>query len=525
MPIKKHKTGPAPLMLCIIDGWGAAPASKGNAITLAGAGVFQALEKRFPHTLLHASGRHVGLPGGEYGNSEAGHMNIGAGRIVLQDSVKISESIKDKTFFRNAAFIHAIWNAKNSQSNFHLMGMISEGSTPHSSMEHLASLIELLRKSGLDNVYLHLFTDGRDSPKHAAAELLEKFQKRALRREKISTVMGRFYGMDRKKAWERTEAAYDCLVLGSGRKSSTAAGAVRECYSRGEDDEFMSPCVIEEDGAMLPRISDEDSVVFFNLRSDRARQLAKAFTQARFESNNPKSFKRKKVLKGLVFVALTDFGPNLDSALTAYPSAQIDGTLPFLLQGFRQLYLAESEKFPHVSYFFNGGYVGSVAGEELESIPSPEVKSYDEVPAMRTHDLVRKAVDYARDARYDTSVMNIAAPDMIGHTGNLAAGIECCRAVEKAVGGLVEAYLDLGGEVLITSDHGNIEEMINLATGEPDTEHSANPVPFILASRRFEGCVLRGDGSLRDIAPTVLDMVGLEKPRSMNGKSLIIRRK
>jgi len=520
------------MILVILDGWGLAEPNRGNAITLAETPIIDGLIKKYPSIELSASGKSVGLPPLQSGNSEAGHMNIGAGRIIEQDVVKISKSINDGTFFKNACFIEAARQVKKNKSRLHLMGMISNGASAHSDPDHLLALLSFAKTKEIKEVYLHLFTDGRDSPKYASLKLVEDIQKVFKNNEAVATVMGRFYAMDRKKTWTRTEKAYNALVDGMSRTASSAEAAITESYNRGESDEFIEPYIITRNGKPLPRIGDGDSVIFFNLRSDRARQFAKVFVQKDFNKLNPGSFSKKKVLKDLLFVAMTDFGPDLDSILTAYPGANLRETLPIALNGLKQLYIAESEKYAHVTYFFNGGYADTVAGEDRRLVPSPDVKSYDATPAMSSKELTVAVLnnftnnlsfgEEGKKWQYDFTVLNFAAPDMIGHTGSLAAGIKCCHEVDKHLGEIIKAYLRFNGTILVTADHGNVEEMINLKTSEIDTEHSTNSVPFILVNNYLQNKVkLRSGGVLGDIAPTILELLGLSKPKEMKGKSLI----
>ena len=449
-------------------------------------------------------------------------MNIGAGRIVEQDMVKISKSINDGTFFKNAGFIEAIRQVKKNKSRLHLLGMISNGMSAHSDPDHLLALLSFAKINEIKEVYLHLFTDGRDSPKYASLKLVEDIQRAFKNGEAIATVIGRFYAMDRKKSWARTEQAYKALVDGRSKTAASAEDAITESYNRGESDEFIEPYIITRDGKPLPRIGDGDSVIFFNLRSDRARQLAKVFVQKDFCGLNKTCFNRKKFVKDLLFVAMTDFGPDLEGILTAYPAADLKATLPLALKDLAQLYIAESEKYAHVTYFFNGGYANPVNGEARQVIPSPNVKSYDATPAMSSADLTKEVLNNLAERKYDFTVLNFAAPDMIGHTGNLEAGVKCCHEVDKYLGEIARAYLRVNGTVLVTADHGNVEEMINLRTGEINTEHSTNPVPFIVVNNHLQNKIkLRSGGILGDIAPTILALLGIAKPKEMTGKSLI----
>lgn len=511
-----------PLILVILDGWGIAKPSAGNAVSLANTPTIDDLIKKYPNTTLHAHGRYVGLPKNQVGNSEAGHMNIGAGRLVEQDNVIIDRAIKDGTFSRNPAFLGAIRHVKKMKSKLHLLGMLSNGRSPHSDPDHLVALLELARKHKVKDVYLHLFTDGRDSPQYASLQLIDNFEKKYLKNEKIVTLMGRYYAMDRKKKWSRTELAYNALVMGKGRRANNAQEAITKAYNRGHSDEFIEPYIIDNGYNADSRIADGDSVVFFNLRSDRSRQLSKTFVQDNFSKMNAKSFKRAKKLQHLYFVAMTDFGPDLGDIITAYPSINLKNTLPMQLKNFSQLYIAETEKYAHVTYFFNGGYPGKVAGEDQVLIPSPDVKSYDKTPSMSSGKLTKLVLNNVKTKKikYDVTVLNFAAPDMVGHTGNLEAGIVCCEQIDKYLAKIIKAYLSVNGTVLVTADHGNIEKMINPKTAEIFTEHTANPVPFIVVSNTLTGKKLRKNGILGDIAPTILELLELKKAEEMTGKTL-----
>jgi len=523
----KISTNNLPMILVILDGWGIAKPSRGNAVTLAKTPMFDSLFNKYPSTQLFAHGKHVGLPAKQDGNSEAGHMNIGAGRIVEQDVVEISKSINKGTFFKNIAFTEAIKHINkphHSEAKLHLVGLLPNGMSAHSNPDHILALLTLVREHNIKEVYLHLFTDGRDSPKYAALKLVTALERGLKDNEIIATIMGRFYAMDRRKKWQRTEKAYNALVLGKGKTAKSPQAAITEAYNRGESDEFIEPYVITKKDKPLPRIKNGDSVIFFNLRSDRARQIAKTFVQKEFNKMNSGSFKRKKVLKDLKFIAMTDFGPDLDSILTAFPSVDLQGALPVQLADLRQLYIAETEKYAHVTYFFNGGYADPVANEFRIVIESPDVKSYDETPAMSSRELTKTVIENINNNKYDFTVLNFAAPDMIGHTGNLEAGIKCCQEIDKYLGRIVKHYMAAGGTILATADHGNIEEMINLETDEVDTEHSANPAPFILINKKLQKKTkLRNIGILGDIAPTILELIGYKKPKEMTGKSLIKR--
>ncbi len=509
-----------PLVLLILDGWGIAKNNRGNAITLAKTPVLDAIYKKFPNTKLRAHGEYVGLPDNQDGNSEAGHMNIGAGRIVEQDSVYIAKCINDGTFFKNSVFKKAINHIKKNGSKLHLMGMLSNGESAHSNHDHLIALLTLMRLKGV-KVNLHLFTDGRDSHQYEALRLLKKLKFFLKNREEIFTVMGRFYAMDRKKKWERTKLAYELLTEGKGAHFTNAKEAILAGYNRGETDEFIKPSVINKDKIKSKFIIDNnDAIIFFNLRSDRARQLTKAFVQQKFAG-----FKRNKILKNIYFVSMTDFGPDLSGVTTAYQSRDLKETLPIVLKNYRQLYISESEKYSHITYFFNGGYADSVSGEDRICVESPDVRSYDEIPQMRTKEIAKKIISFLNNNKYDVIIVNFANSDMVGHTGNLQASIKAVEFIDEAVGQILKVVLKSNGVMMITADHGNVEEMVDLETGEIDTAHSKNPVPFILAGKNFINAkLIKSGGSLCNIAPTILDVLDIEKPTAMTAKSLIKRK-
>ncbi len=512
-----------PLILIILDGWGIAPASLSNAISLADTPIMDFFYRKYPNTTLVAHGQKVGLPKGQDGNSEAGHMNIGAGRIVKQDAVYITETIKNGTFFKNPAFIEAVDHAKKFKSNIHLMGLLSDGQSAHSQPEHLYALLDFFKQRKFHRVYLHLFTDGRDSSPHAGARLVSKLINNFENNEIISTIIGRFYAMDRIKAWQRTEMAYNAMVLGEGITSDNPYKAVGEAYNRGETDEFITPTVILNPRKKAKFINDNDAIIFFNLRSDRARQMTKPFVQKNFEKRNGGGFKRKKILKNIKFIALTDFGPDLDSVLTAHPSIILENTLPFVLKDFKQLYISEREKYAHVTYFFNGGYSQPVNDEEWEVIPSLGQNNYVKQPQMSSYRLTNIILRKLREREVNFITINFPNADMLGHTGNLKAAIKAIEVVDKSLGRIYNFIKRLKGTMIITADHGNVEEMMNLKTGEMDTEHSTNPVPFILVNQDFnhKNLHLRKDGILADVSPSILQLLDVEKPKEMTGKTLI----
>jgi len=515
-----------PMVFVIMDGFGIAPSGPGNAVRLAKMPYWRLLLEKYPNTKLVAHGEAVGLFPGADGNSEAGHINIGAGRVVLQDLTTISKMITDGTFLKNTAFLEAIKHIKEYNSNLHLIGLLTGKNSAHSYPDHLDALIELCREQKVKTVYLHLFTDGRDSPPYEGYKFLDKLLKKLNpKKEKVATIMGRFYGMDRKKEWGRTEKAYNALVLGCRRKCTQPLNGIEEAYGRGQSDEFIQPITVYEDDKPLPRINDNDAVIFFNARSDRARQLTKAFVQPDFNRDNPDVFKRKKVVKNLVFVALTDFGPDLPGILTAYPSPDLKHTLPMELSDIRQLYIAETDKYGHMTYFFNGGYAKPVGGEDRILIKSPDVYSYDQDPEMSAAEITDMVVKNVHEKVYDFIGINFANPDMVGHTGNLTATIKGLEFLDKCLKKIVDEVVAVNnGWVVIVADHGNAEEMIDIKTGKVDTQHSTFPVPFVVIGpdTAVKKIKLRDYGILADVAPTILHLMKRDQPLEMTGSSLII---
>jgi 2,3-bisphosphoglycerate-independent phosphoglycerate mutase len=515
-----------PIVLVILDGWGLAPASPSNPISLAKTPNWDFFNRKFTHTELIASGSKVGLPKNQDGNSEAGHMNIGAGRMVKQEAIIISETIRNGTFFKNPALLEAVNWAKKRKSNLHLMGLLSNGESAHADPLHLYALLDFLKKEKFHRVYLHLFTDGRDSSPHAAARLVSKLINNFKNNEIISTITGRFYAMDRIKKWPRTALAYNAMVLGEGIASDNPYKAITEAYNRGETDEFILPTVILNPKKKPKFINDKDAVIFFNLRSDRARQMAKPFVQKHFEHENHRAFKREKVLKNIKFIALTDFGPDLDNMITAFPSIVLDNTLPLVLKDYQQLYLAEREKYAHVTYFFNGGQGKPVNGEKWQVVKSLGRQNYADYPQMSIYKLTDIVLQNLKKKKVEFLTVNFANADMIGHTGDLKAAIKAVKIIDQCLGKIYKLIKLINGTLIVTADHGNIEEMINLKTSEQDTEHSTNPVPFIIVNDKFKKnkIKLRKNGVLGDIAPTILRLFDLKKPKEMTGKNLIINK-
>lgn len=509
-----------PLVLIILDGWGIAPDSPSNPLSVVPLPQYNFAREHGVEAHLWAHGEYVGLPNDQDGNSEAGHLNLGAGRIVKQDGVIIDEAIQDGTFFKNPAFMEAIQHAERNNAAMHLIGLLSDGESAHSTPEHVYALLNLMHHHKLQRVYVHLFADGRDSSPTEGKELYEKLREKMHPGQEVATIMGRFYGMDRNKRWERTEQAYRALVEGVGIRTEDSASVFETAYDAGISDEFIAPHVITKNSKPIATIADNDSIIYFNHRSDRARQLTKAFVQKDFQKLNPGAFVIAKPLIGLRFVAMTDFGPDLGDVLTAYPSIDITQTLPEALSKKKQIYIAETEKYAHMTYFFNGGYPNPVGGEKRVLVPSPMVDHYETVPGMSTEKITDEIVASLNSDAYDFIAANFACADMIGHTADFEAGKEAIAMIDTSIGRIIAELKKRHGALIITADHGNIEEMKNTLTGKPNTEHSKNQVPFILWCG-WGLPKLRNNGVLADVAPTVLELLGVQKPKEMTGKSLL----
>lgn len=510
-----------PIVLIILDGWGIAPRSRGNAIEAARKPNFDKLWKKYPHTTLDASGRFVGLADGWVGNSEAGHANIGAGRLVKDDMVVISEEIANGKFQKNLAINQTIDFVLQNRSRLHVMGMASDGQSPHSSLEHLYAIVDLARGRGVKEIFLHLFTDGRDAPQFNAIKIVGNIAKRVNSKAKIASLIGRFFAMDRGKNWERTKQAYNCLTGVDSLRFNTPEQAVLHAYNKKITDEYLEPSMIAATTKeqTQTRIQEKDGVVFFNARSDRARQLTKCFVQKEFNKLNPGSFRRMEVIEELEFCALTDFGPDLDHILTAYPAAVLPDTLPRLLNNKKQVYIAETEKYAHMTYFINGGSADPVNGEIRVRVPSPTVKSYAQKPEMSAKKVTREALRFVNEG-FDFVGVNFANPDMVGHTGDLAAVMKAIEVVDECLGQMARVALAKNGSMLIVGDHGNAEKMIDLENGEIWTGHTTNPVPFILINDERRSLKLR-NGALSDVAPTVYDLFEIKGLPKLLNKSLV----
>lgn len=505
-----------PVMLIVLDGWGVGKEYAGNAVYLANTPNFDRLMNRFPNTQLKASGLAVGLPEGQMGNSEVGHLNIGAGRVVYQELTRITKSIKDGDFFEKEEFLRAIENAKNNNSKLHLMGLVSDGGV-HSHNTHLYALLELCAREDFDRVYIHAFLDGRDVPptigKQHLSELQQKIEEIGV--GKIATVSGRYYAMDRDRRWDRTKLAYDAMVLGKGKVDECPIEAVGKSYEEGINDEFVIPTVIVEEGEPIATIDSGDSVIFFNFRPDRARQITRAIVDEEFEG-----FEREKKVETF-FVTMTEYDKTIKNVHIAFKTEIPTNTLGEYISklGLSQLRIAETEKYAHVTFFFNGGREVPFQNEDRVLIPSPKVATYDLKPEMSAFEVKDEVLNRLNQDKYDLIVLNFANPDMVGHTGKLEAAIKAVETVDTCLGEIVDLLLKKGGKALITADHGNAEMMIDEKDNSPITSHTTNKVPLILVGE--EDVKLR-EGILADIAPTILDMMGIEKPKEMTGETLII---
>ncbi len=507
--------------LIILDGFGCSEEQDFNAIRADGAKHVTALWNAYPHTTIGASGMDVGLPDGQMGNSEVGHLNIGAGRVVYQEFTRISKSIADGDFFENPAFLGAIENCKTHASALHLMGLCSDGGV-HSHNSHLLALVKLARDKGLSRVYVHCFMDGRDVPPSSGKHYIEALNAElcALGCGKIATVMGRYYAMDRDNRFERVEKAYNALVCGEGETAASAETAMQKSYDAGVTDEFVLPTVVLENGKPTATIAANDSVIFYNFRPDRAREITRAFLFEDFTG-----FPRKKGFFPLYYASMTQYDKSFDRLLhVAFAPDGLDNTLGAYLaaQGKTQLRIAETEKYAHVTFFFNGGVEAPNAGEERCLIPSPKVATYDLKPEMSAYEVAEEAVKRVESGKYDVMILNFANPDMVGHTGVMEAAAAAVHTVDACVKRVVEAILACGGRCVITADHGNCEKMWDEAENVPFTAHTTNRVPCILVDDSKKDAKLRADGRLCDLAPTLLALMKLPVPPEMKGKSLIV---
>ncbi len=524
MTEQARAAGIRPVALIVMDGYGCNPRPDGNAIEAADRPVLTALWATSPHTQLKASGLAVGLPEGQMGNSEVGHLNLGAGKVVYQDFTKISRAIADGSFFQNEAMLGAMRHAQERGSDLHIMGLIGPGGV-HAYPTHLYAVLELAKREGLERVYLHVFTDGRDTkPTDGLPALLElEARTRDIGLGTIATVSGRYYAMDRDRRWDRTALAYNAMVHGVGPQATSAADAIRASYEAGVTDEFIVPTVIvEPDSSPVATVRDGDSAVFFNFRTDRPRQTVRAFVQPDFDQ-----FDRGARLKDLYFVAMTEYEKDLPLHV-AFRTEDVLLPLGAILAQHdrKQLHAAETEKYAHVTFFFNGGSEVPFDGEDRVLVPSPrEVGTYDKKPEMSGPAVAQRTAEAIKTGVYDFILVNFANADMVGHTGVMEATIAAVETVDRCVGQIVEAVTAEGGAVCVTADHGNAEQLIDYVTGGPYTAHTTDfPVPFILVPGRnvaLAGARLRADGVLADVAPTILQLMHIEQPSEMEGRSLI----
>ncbi len=507
-----------PLMLMILDGYGVNPDKYGNAILNAKKPGIDKIFSKYPNTTLGASGLDVGLPDGQMGNSEVGHLNIGAGRVVYQELTRITKSIQDGDFFENPALLKAVENVKSNNSALHIMGLLSDGGV-HSHMTHLFALIDLAKKHGLKEVYLHAFLDGRDVPPKSAAKFIAQAQDymKAQGVGKLATVSGRYYAMDRDNRFERVILAYDALTCGEAIITGDPFGALEASYENEVTDEFVKPFVIEENGKITGRIKDNDSVIMYNFRPDRAREITRAFADKDFSG-----FERKVFPENLTYVCMTQYDATMPNVLVAFPPEKLENTLGEFLasKGLHQLRIAETEKYAHVTFFFNGGVEVPNKNEDRILVPSPKVATYDMQPEMSAFEITDKVVEAIEKDVYDVIILNFANPDMVGHTGVFDAAVKAIEALDKCVAKIVDAILAKEGTVLITADHGNCDYMLD-AEGQTVTSHSLNRVPFLVASPNGKAIKLREHGVLADIAPTMLDILNLPQPKEMTGQSII----
>ena len=504
------------VLLCIMDGWGiSGSCASCDATQLANPINVNNLKENELYMTLHADGEYVGLPAGQMGNSEVGHLNLGAGRIVYQDLSRINNAIKDGSFFKNEKFLQAVNHAKNNDSSLHIYGLVSTGGV-HSSLDHILALIKLAANEGLSKVYLHAFLDGRDTPPQSACTYLQQVEDELKKYNlpPVATVIGRYYIMDRDNRWERVEKGYNALLLGEGEHSSSACEAVKESYARGDNDEFVLPTVI---GGEESRIKDNDSIIFFNYRPDRAREISKAINFADFDG-----FDRKKVLKNICYVTMTPYDETFDFPV-AYGKEKMVNILGDVLEanGVKQYRTAETEKYAHVTFFFNGGIEEPQPNETRVLVASPKVATYDLQPEMSACEVCDNVLKAVEDEQYGFILVNFANPDMVGHTGVVEAATKACQKVDACVGKIAEACKKYGVTMLLTADHGNAEVMVDENTGKPQTAHTSNLVPFVLINAP-EGTQLKNiDGALCNIAPTVLQLLHIKQPVEMNCESLI----
>ena len=508
-----------PTVLMILDGYGLNERKDANAVAEAKTPVMDSLMKDYPFVKGNASGMAVGLPEGQMGNSEVGHLNMGAGRIVYQELTRITKEIQDGDFFKNEALLKAVENCKKNNSALHMWGLVSDGGV-HSHNTHIYGLLELAKREGLEKVYVHCFLDGRDTPpasgKDYVAQLVDKMHEIGV--GEIGVISGRYYAMDRDNRWDRVELAYKALTKGEGVEASDPVQAIADSYAEEVYDEFVKPTVCMKDGKPVATVQDGDSVIFFNFRPDRARELTRAFCADEFDG-----FAREKRLD-LTYVCFTEYDVTIPNKIVAFHKVSLENTFGEYLakNGKTQARIAETEKYAHVTFFFNGGVEEPNEGEDRILVKSPKVATYDLQPEMSAYEVADKLVEAIKSDKYDVIIINFANPDMVGHTGVEAAAIKAVEAVDECVGKAVEALKEVDGQMFICADHGNAEQLLDYETGAPFTAHTVNPVPFILVNAD-PAYKLREGGCLADIIPTLLELMGMPQPAEMTGKSLLIK--
>jgi len=509
-----------PTVLMILDGYGLNDNKEANAIAEAKTPVMDRLMKQYPFVTGYASGLSVGLPEGQMGNSEVGHLNIGAGRIVYQELTRISKDIQDGDFFKNEALLKAVHNAKNNNAALHLMGLLSDGGV-HSHNTHLYALLKLAKREGLKKVYIHCLLDGRDTPPASGVdfmkELYDKIEEIGV--GDVATVMGRYYAMDRDNRWDRVEKAYNAMTLGKGIEALNGVDGIKASYANGKNDEFVLPIVIMKNQMPVATVKDKDSMIFFNFRPDRAREITRAYCCDDFER-----FKRGKRLD-LTYVCFTEYDVTIPNKEVAFHKVSITNTFGEFLaaHGKTQARIAETEKYAHVTFFFNGGIEKPNPMEDRILVKSPKVSTYDLQPEMSAYEVTDKLVEAIESSKYDVIIINYANADMVGHTGIKTAAVKAIEAVDICIGKVVSALLKVDGQMIICADHGNAEQLLDYETGEPFTAHTINSVPFILVNYDPQYALAKG-GCLADLVPTLIEMLGLKKPVEMTGKSLLVKK-
>ena len=503
------------VLLCIMDGWGISKGlEKYDATKLSQPVNVPRLIEKYPSTKIHADGEYVGLPDGQMGNSEVGHLNLGAGRIVYQDLTKINKSIREGEFFKNEKFLAAIEHVKKNNSALHLYGLVSTGGV-HSSLDHLQALIKMAADNGLTKVYVHAFLDGRDTPPQSACEYVEIIEKDLAKYNlpRVASVVGRYYIMDRDNRWERVEKGYNCLVLGEGEKAANAIEGIKNSYAKGEFDEFVLPTVTGDENS---RIHDNDAIIFFNYRPDRAREISKAINFKDFDG-----FERKKVLSNIYYVTMTSYDETFTFPV-AFEKQKLTNILGDVLQanGVKQFRTAETEKYAHVTFFFNGGVEEPQKDETRVLVASPKVATYDMQPEMSAPEVCEKVLSAIDNKDYGFILVNFANPDMVGHTGVVDAAVKACKTVDECVGKIADKCCENDVIMLLTADHGNAEVMVDELTGKPQTAHTTNEVPFVVINAGND-FTLKNDGALCNVAPTALELMGVEQPADMDCQSLI----